>query len=139
MTSPVRAGRSAALKTEVSEMHTPRPKSYVLAEQIGFLLRLAMQRHTAIFMAGMVEDLTQQQFASLAKLHEVGRCSQNQLGRLIALDAATIKGVVDRLHARGFVGITTESSDRRRRYIELTERGLETVQRAETVAAKISA
>jgi DNA-binding MarR family transcriptional regulator len=98
-----------------------------------------MQRHTAIFMAGMVEELTQQQFASLAKLYEVGRCSQNHLGRLIALDAATIKGVVDRLRARGFVKITTESSDKRRLYIELTERGLDTVRRAEAAGAKITA
>jgi DNA-binding MarR family transcriptional regulator len=111
----------------------------VLADQVGFLLRLAMQRHTAIFMASMVEELTQQQFASLAKLHEVGRCSQNHLGRLIALDAATIKGVVDRLRARGFVRITTESSDKRRLYIELTERGLDTVLRAEAAGAKITA
>ena len=51
----------------------------------------------------MIEGLTQTQFAALAKLHEVGPCSQNQLGRLIYLDAATIKGVVDRLSARGFV------------------------------------
>ena len=41
---------------------------YVLDEQIGFLLRVAMQNHTAIFTSQMVEGLTQTQFASLAKL-----------------------------------------------------------------------
>ena len=76
---------------------------YVLDEQVGFLMRVAMQRHTAIFMSRMIEGLTQTQFAALAKLHEVGPCSQNHLGRLIYLDAATIKGVVDRLRVRGFV------------------------------------
>src|SRR3972149_5970130 len=65
---------------------------YVLDEQVGFLLRVAMQRHTAIFTARMIEALTQTQFAALAKLYEVGPCSQNHLGRLIYLDAATIKG-----------------------------------------------
>lgn len=74
---------------------------YVLDEQIGFLLRVAMQRHTSIFTGRMVEGLTQTQFAALAKLYEVGPCSQNQLGRLIYLDAATIKGVVDRLGRAG--------------------------------------
>jgi hypothetical protein len=51
----------------------------------------------------MIEGLTQTQFAALAKLFEVGPCSQNHLGRLIYLDATTIKAVVDRLSARGFV------------------------------------
>ena len=79
------------------------PGRYVLDEQIGFLLRVAMQRHTSIFMSKMIEGLTQTQFAALSKLYEVGPCSQNHLGRLIYLDAATIKGVVDRLGVRGFV------------------------------------
>lgn len=64
---------------------------YVLDQQVGFLMRVAMQRHTSIFTARMIEGLTQTQFAALAKLHEVGPCSQNHLGRLIYLDAATIK------------------------------------------------
>src|ERR1019366_9147390 len=64
---------------------------YVLDDQVGFLLRVALQRHTSIFMARMIEGLTQTQFAALAKLYEVGPCSQNHLGRLIYLDAATIR------------------------------------------------
>ena len=82
--------------------HTPAGRGqYVLDDQVGFLMRVAMQRHTAIFMSRMIEGLTQTQFAALAKLYEVGPCSQNHLGRLIYLDAATIKGVVDRLRVRG--------------------------------------
>ena len=42
------------------------------------------------------------QWAALAKLAEVGECSQNLLGRLVAMDVATIKGVVERLVRRGF-------------------------------------
>src|SRR5690242_3071813 len=76
---------------------------YALDDQVGFLLRIAMQRHTSIFMSEMIGDLTQTQFAALAKLLEVGPCSQNHLGRLIYLDASTIKGVVDRLQLRGLV------------------------------------
>ena len=76
---------------------------YLLDEQAGFLMRIAMQRHTSIFTSRMIEGLTQTQFAALSKLYEVGPCSQNHLGRLIYLDAATIKGVVDRLHLRGLV------------------------------------
>jgi DNA-binding MarR family transcriptional regulator len=96
---------------------------YTLDEQIGFLLRICMQRHTTIFMSRMIGDLTQTQFAALARLLEVGPCSQNHLGRLIYLDTATIKGVIDRLRARKLVVIRNDPDDRRRRTISLTEAG----------------
>src|SRR6478736_5523211 len=112
---------------------------YVLDDQAGFLLRVAMQRHTAIFTGRMTEALTQTQFAALAKLHEVGPCSQNYLGRLICLDAATIKGVVDRLGARGFVTALSDPNDRRRRAVALTERGREVTEQAMNIAAEITA
>jgi DNA-binding MarR family transcriptional regulator len=112
---------------------------YMLDEQIGFLLRVAMQRHTSIFTTRMIEGLTQTQVAALAKLHEAGPCSQNQLGRLIYLDAATIKGVVDRLGARGFVTALNDPNDRRRRAVALTDRGRQVTQAAQLVAAEITA
>jgi MarR family transcriptional regulator, lower aerobic nicotinate degradation pathway regulator len=112
---------------------------YVLDNQAGFLMRVAMQRHTSIFTSRMVEGLTQTQFAALAKLHEVGPCSQNHLGRLIYLDAATIKGVVDRLHIRGFLTALNDPKDRRRRAVTLTERGRQVTEAAMKVAAEITA
>jgi len=112
---------------------------YVLDDQVGFLLRLAMQRHTAIFSRRMIEELTQTQFAALAKLIEVGRCSQNQLGRRISLDAATIKGVVDRLVARGLVTAVSDAKDRRRRAVALSEHGRNVMEAARPVAAEITA
>jgi DNA-binding MarR family transcriptional regulator len=123
---------------------TPAPDAagtttYVLDEQIGFLLRVAMQRHTSIFTSRMIEGLTQTQFAALSKLREVGPCSQNHLGRLIYLDAATIKGVVDRLGVRGFVTALADPKDRRRRAVALTERGREVTEAAMKVAAEITA
>jgi MarR family transcriptional regulator, lower aerobic nicotinate degradation pathway regulator len=112
---------------------------YVLDDQTGFLLRVAMQRHTAIFTSQMIEALTQTQFAALAKLYEVGCCSQNHLGRLIYLDAATIKGVVDRLAVRGFLTALNDPNDRRRRAVALTERGRQVTEAAMQVAAVITA
>lgn len=112
---------------------------YVLDDQVGFLIRVAMQRHTSIFMSCMIEALTQTQFAALAKLYEVGPCSQNHLGRLIYLDAATIKGVVDRLSVRGFVSALNDPNDRRRRAVALTERGRKVTEEAMKVAAEITA
>jgi MarR family transcriptional regulator, lower aerobic nicotinate degradation pathway regulator len=116
-----------------------RKGRYLLDAQVGFLLRVAMQRHTAIFMARMHAGLTQTQFAALAKLHEVGPCSQNHLGRLIYLDAATIKGVVDRLRARGLVATCSDPTDRRRRAVALTDTGRQTTVAAVATAGDITA
>jgi DNA-binding MarR family transcriptional regulator len=131
------------LRRSRSKAAPPMPaaarKPYVLAEQVGFLLRVAMQRHTAIFTSRMIEDLTQTQFAALAKLLEVGPCSQNHLGRLIYLDAATIKGVVDRLRARGYVATGGDQHDRRRRAVTLTPAGRRVTEAALVVAAQITA
>ena len=102
-------------------------------------MRVAMQRHTSIFMSRMAADLTQTQFAALAKLLEVGPTSQNQLGRLIWLDAATIKGVVDRLRARGFMTSFSDPQDRRRRAIALTEKGRQVTEAAIVIAKEITA
>ena len=97
-----------------------------------------MQRHTAIFMSRIIRGLTQTQFAALAKLREVGPCSQNQLGRLIYLDAATTKGVVDRLEARGLVTARPDARDRRRRAIALTDKGRAAADAAVKVARQIT-
>jgi len=99
------------------------PSAYRLDDQIGFILRRAYQRHTLIFQEFMPEGLTTTQFATLVRLATHGPCSQNHLGRLTAMDVATVKGVVDRLHDRGLLTIELDERDRRRRSLSLTEAG----------------
>jgi MarR family transcriptional regulator, lower aerobic nicotinate degradation pathway regulator len=132
------------MRREKLNMATPAAAAaghgrYVLDDQVGFLLRVALQLHTAIFTTRMIEGLTQTQFAALAKLHEVSPCSQNHLGRLIYLDTATIKGVVDRLGERGFLTALNDPMDRRRRALALTDRGRQVTQAAQLFAAEITA
>ena len=109
-------------------MAVAKPKigvpEYKLDEQVGFLLRKASQRHLTIF-AEHIADLTPTQFAALAKLWELGKVSQNQLGRHTAMDAATIKGVIDRLRKRGLVETAPDLKDRRRLFVEPTRLGCE--------------
>jgi MarR family transcriptional regulator, lower aerobic nicotinate degradation pathway regulator len=131
--------RQEKLKVVAVQADPSEQGRYVLDEQAGFLMRVAMQRHTSIFTSRMVDGLTQTQFAALAKLYEVGPCSQNHLGRLIYLDAATIKGVVDRLHLRGFVTALSDPKDRRRRAVTLTESGRQVTEAATLRAAEITA
>ena len=109
-----------------------------MEDQVGFLMRVAMQRHTSIFMSLMVHDLTQPQFAALAKLVEVGTCSQNHLGRLIYLDAATIKGVIDRLRMRKLVTIQLNPEDRRLSMVAATENGHRIANEAIKMAHRIT-
>ncbi len=71
----------------------------------------------------MGADTTPTQWAALAKLHEVGATSQNLLGRMTAMDVATIKGVVDRLMKRGLLRSTADDSDARRRLLTLSGEG----------------
>lgn len=96
--------------------------SYSLSEQVGYNLRRANQRHVAIF-ARHVDGLTPTQFAALARLHQQGGLSQNLLGRMTAMDSATIKGVVERLRAKGLVISLPDQTDQRLRLVDLTDAG----------------
>lgn len=100
---------------------SPKPP-YSLSDQVGYNLRRANQRHVAIF-ARHVEGLTPTQFATLARLFEQGGLSQNLLGRMTAMDSATIKGVVERLRAKGLVTSRADETDQRLRLVDLTEAG----------------
>jgi DNA-binding MarR family transcriptional regulator len=98
---------------------------YVLDDQIGFLLRQVTQRHTTIFSHLMGDGLTPMQWAVLAKLLEIGSTSQTALGRAVTMDAATVKGTVDRLVARNLVVRLQDAEDRRKLLVDLTEEGRE--------------
>ena len=128
------SGVSKALKLVEAE---PRDE-YRLQDQVGFVLRKAHQRHVAIF-AAHIGDLTPPQFAALARLADVGETSQNQLGTLIAMDAATVKGVIDRLKTRGLVELSKHAGDKRRLMVSLTSEGRETIQRLIPLAERTTA
>jgi DNA-binding MarR family transcriptional regulator len=110
---------------------------YHLQDQVGFILRKAHQRHVAIF-AAHIADLTPPQFAALAKLYDIGETSQNQLGTLIAMDAATVKGVIDRLKARGLVEVSKHEVDKRRLLVNLTPEGRAAIERLIPLARTIT-
>ena len=121
-------GRGVSLKRNAR----PARPLYLLDDQIGFILRQVSQRHAVIFARDIGAELTPTQWAAVAKLTETGPCSQNQLGRLTAMDVATIKGVIDRLTARGLTETSADPEDGRRLRVSLTRAGQ---QLAEKVAA----
>src|ERR1700754_931558 len=127
-------GRAAATKRNAK----PAKPTYVLDEQIGFILRQVSQRHAVIFARDIGIDLTPTQWAALAKLQETGPCSQNQLGRLTSMDVATIKGVIDRLTARGLTETSPDPEDGRRLQVTLTRAGQQLAEKATPNAFAIS-
>ena len=128
------SGAGKALKLVEAAPHD----EYRLQDQVGFVLRKAHQRHVSIF-AAHIGDLTPPQFAALARLADVGETSQNQLGTLIAMDAATVKGVIDRLKTRGLVERSKHAGDKRRLMVSLTSEGRETIQRLIPLAERTTA
>ena len=117
MTTNTAARAAATRKDETAAL------DYVLDAQVGFVLRQVQQRHTTIFASLMIDNLTPTQWAALSKLAETGPCSQNQLGRLTAMDVATIKGVIDRLTARGLTETSPDPDDGRRLLVSLSRAG----------------
>lgn len=103
---------------------TGRPHGYRVEAQVGHLLRRAHQRATALFLAHIGDDnVTPTQFAALVKLRDEPDLSQNHLGRLTAMDPATIQGVVRRLKSRGLVQDRPDPTDARRTLLRLSVRG----------------
>ena len=97
---------------------------YEIDDQVGFLLRRAHQRHTGLFGEAMAASgLTPTQFNALLRVVERGAVAQNQLGRLVATDPATIQGVVRRLRDRGLVERRPDPADRRAFLLSPTEAG----------------
>ena len=126
--------RSVAAKKSVK----PAKSSYVLDEQVGFILRQVWQRHSSIFSRDIGTNLTPTQWAALSKLAETGPCSQNQLGRLTAMDVATIKGVIDRLTARGLTETSQDPEDGRRLLVSLTRAGQQLAEKVAPSALAIT-
>ena len=63
------------------------------------------------------------------KLHDEGQLSQNHLGRLTAMDRATIQGVTRRLVRRALVAVEPDPGDKRRKLLRLTPAGAALVRR----------
>jgi DNA-binding MarR family transcriptional regulator len=140
--SPLRGGVRGGVAQRLSSLPDPslrEARKYKLEGQIGFILRRAHQRATIIFNAVMEKfAITPTQFAALAKLHDLGSVSQNELGRLTAMDPATIFGVVGRLIKRRYVAQSTDANDARLVILELTDVGREAAVAMKNLASEVS-
>ena len=129
----------------VVPLHRPANKETASSEAAGteldgqavHLLRCAQKRASALFAAELSDKhLTPAQYLAITRLYDLKRVSQNQLGRMTAMDPATIQGVVQRLMGRGLLERKPDGKDRRRVLLRLTDEGRTTV---EEVNGRISA
>jgi DNA-binding MarR family transcriptional regulator len=107
------------------QFEAPAPEDgYHVTEQVGHLLRKAYQRHLSIFQSNASDpDLTSVQFVTLCALHDLGPRSQVELVKATSVDQATIRGIVERLKARGLVDLSKDKADGRKVVISLLPRG----------------
>ena len=107
---------------------SPAQRPYRIEEQVGYLLRRAHQRASAIFQMSIGDpNITPTQYSSMVKLNEYTELSQNLLGRLVGMDKATMQGVVRRLRDRGLVDSRPDPGDARRTLLSLTTDGQRSV------------
>ncbi|WP_340119403.1 MarR family transcriptional regulator [Pelagibius sp. 7325] len=112
---------------------------YRLNRQIGFLLRRAHQYASEVFQSKIGDrNLTPQQFSVLVTLLEQREIAQTRLGGLVAMDPATVLGVVQRLAQRGLVAVRTDPDDGRRRLVQLTHDGHELARQLVAIGPSIS-
>lgn len=124
----------AAGKPDVDASRT----EYRLSDQIGYLLRRAYQRHLAIFQEHVGDHVTSVQFSTLCTLRDRGPMSQAELVAATAIDQATIRGILDRLRARGFVALGRDPADGRKVSVSVTAAGLRTLEEMIPVAERVT-
>lgn len=111
------------MSKKISE-HTDFLTDYVLEDQIGYLLRRAYQRHTAIFQS-VISDatLTSVQFAVMMAIRDHQPAPLIKIGRVTAIDHATLRDVIMRLKRRGVLEVRPDQVDRRQRLVSLSGEG----------------
>ena len=123
-------GNVAKKLQEQRSASSPTSRAYRIEEQVGYLLRRAHQRASAIFQVGIGDpNITPTKYSSMVKLNEYTELSQNLLGRLVGMDKATMQGVVRRLKERGLVESRPDPGDARRTLLSLTTEGQRLVNR----------
>jgi MarR family transcriptional regulator, lower aerobic nicotinate degradation pathway regulator len=115
------------------------PDGYDITRQIGHLLRKAYQTHMAIFQSlSNNPQITPTQFAVMCVLKDSGPSSLTVIGRRIATDLATVRGIIERLHKRGMVSFSRDAADRRQVIARLEPEGATIVESMTPAAQQIS-
>lgn len=112
---------------------------YVLEEHNAHLVRLAYQRATALFQKAFEGySVTPTQIAVLGTLLRHGDLPQNRLGRITAIDTATLSPLLQRLQLMGFTRRRQSEQDQRVNLVGLTPEGIEVALEVLPISWKLS-
>ena len=110
-----------------------------MARHIGFLVRKFYQKNQAIWQELCTDpQMTSVQYAVLESLYRNGPSSLTDIGRAAAMDPATTRGVVERLHARDMVSHETDKIDRRKVIVRLNPPALELLREMTPIMPQIA-
>jgi len=114
----------ARRQQEPKPASSPASRPYRIEEQVGYLLRRAHQRASAIFQVTIGDpNITPTQYSSLVKLHEYNRALAKSSRSSRRMDKATMQGVVRRLKERRLVDSRPHPGDARRTLPQPDHRG----------------
>jgi len=112
---------------------------YDFAGQVGHLMRRAYQRHVAIFQEVIPDSrLTGAQFSVLCALRDLGASSLSEVCKATAIDQATVRGIIERLKARGLVRTAADAFDRRKVIVALEPDGAALLEETIPIAKRIT-
>lgn len=112
---------------------------YRLEAHNAHLIRLAHQRGTSLFQKAFENyTITPTQVAILATLLRNGDLSQINLGRLTAIDTATLSAMMRRLQDNGFIERIPSEQDQRVNMVRLTARGIDFTLEVLPISQKVS-
>lgn len=110
--------------THEERRRASRRQSFDLGRAPGHLVRRVHQLSTAVFMERTAKyGVTPVQFALLTMLAEAPGVDQAEVARRVAFDVATAGSAIGRLERKGWIARQTDTSDKRRKRLELTRAG----------------
>lgn len=115
------------MSREGDATQTAPPTPDLIRRAPGFLARRLHQAYTAAWGRHVDTVLTGPQYSVLATIAEHPAADQGSLAASVALDRSTMADVCRRLEQRGLIERATAPSDGRRKLLDLTASGRDTL------------
>jgi DNA-binding MarR family transcriptional regulator len=104
----------------------------------GHFVRRLQQVAVRLFTEELADaDITPLQYASVLAVSHRPRIEQAALSALIAVDRATIGGVIDRLEAKGWLERSADPEDRRLKRLTVTSAGVQMLREVTPAVRKV--
>jgi DNA-binding MarR family transcriptional regulator len=131
--------RSDACDSETAARSAPVSNDAPLSGSGYLLTRIGAESRRRWARMLAEHDLTPHHYGVLIALRQLRTSHQQRLADAIGVDPRNAVPVIDLLERRGLIARTTDTTDRRRRVIELTDAGLDVTEELERAADMVEA